>query len=594
MGQLAQAAAGTCYRFRLDDDQKPYPDPASRYQPAGPAGPSEIVDPTTFPWTDHDWRGARLAGQVIYELHVGTFTRAGTWAAAARELPELAHWGITCLEVMPVAEFPGRFGWGYDGVDLFAPTRLYGRPDDFRQFVNEAHAHGLAVILDVVYNHLGPEGDYLKAFSKGYFTDRYKNEWGEALNFDGADAGPVREFFLSNAGYWIDEYHVDGLRLDATQAILDRSPTHILTEIGQHVREQGHGRAMLLIAENEPQETKLVRSVERGGNGLDALWNDDFHHSAMVALTGHNEAYYADYHGSPQELIAAIKYGFLYQGQRSAWEQKRRGSPGFDLPPATFVTFLQNHDQVANTARGQRVHQQTSFGRYRAITALMLLGPGTPMLFQGQEFAASSPFLYFADHNPKLAAQVRQGRLDFLAQFPSIQALVEAGQVDGSTLPDPGSLETFERCKLDLSERERHADVYALHRELLRLRRETPVFAAQRRGGIDGAVLGPEAFVLRYFGDETGNEDRLLVVNLGSDLHLEIVPSPLLAPPEGYAWEACFSTEDPRYGGNGTAPLETDGGWRLPGEAAVVLRPMVAGPDDAPIAPSNPTSSTDR
>jgi maltooligosyltrehalose trehalohydrolase len=594
-GKVPQSAAGTRYRYRLDDDQTLYPDPVSRYQPDGPHGPSEVVDPASFHWTDDDWAGARLAGQVIYELHVGTFTQEGTWIAATRELPELARCGITCLEIMPVAEFPGRFGWGYDGVDLFAPTRLYGRPDDFRHFVNEAHAHGLAVILDVVYNHIGPDGDYLKAFSKRYFTDRYPNEWGEAINFDGPDAGPVRALFLSNAGHWIDEYHLDGLRLDATQAILDNSPTHILAEIGQRVRAQAHGRATILIAENEPQQTKLVRPVERGGFGLDGLWNDDFHHSTIVALTGHNEAYYADYHGTPDELIAAIKYGYLYQGQRSAWEQKRRGTPGLDLPPAAFVTFVQNHDQIANSARGQRVHQLTSPGRYRAITALMLLGPGTPMLFQGQEFAASSPFLFFADHNPKLAAQVRQGRLDFLAQFPSIKALIEAGQVDGATLPDPGNLETFARCKLDLTERERHADVYALHSDLLRLRRETPVFAAQRRRGVDGAALGPEAFVLRFFGDAAADDDHLLVVNLGADLHLEIVPSPLLAPPDGGVWEACFSTEDPRYGGNGTPSLETDDGWHLPGEAAVVLRPVAACSETAASSGSpSPSSSADR
>jgi maltooligosyltrehalose trehalohydrolase len=577
-GTLPQAAVGTRYRYRLDDDAKLYPDPVSRFQPEGPHGLSEIIDPSAFHWTDQDWRGVKLAGQVIYEMHVGTCTREGTWAAAARELPELARCGITCLEMMPVAEFAGRFGWGYDGVDLFAPTRLYGQPDDLRQFVNEAHANGLAVILDVVYNHLGPDGDYLKAFSNAYFTNRYKNEWGEAINFDGPDAGPVREFFIGNAGYWIDEYHIDGLRLDATQAILDASPTHVLTEIGQRIREKASGRATIVVAENEPQQTKLVRPAERGGYGLDALWNDDFHHSAMVALTGHNEAYYGDYHGTPSELIAAIKYGYLYQGQRSTWEKKRRGSPGFDLPPAAFVTFTQNHDQIANSARGRRAHQLTSPGRYRAIAALMLLGPGTPMLFQGQEFGASSPFLFFADHNPELGALVRKGRLESLSQFPTIESLVQAGHVDGGTLPDPGAPETFERCKLDLSERERHANIYALHTDLLRLRRETPAFAAQRRGGVDGTVLGPEAFALRFLGttgdDENAAEDRLLLVNLGRDLHLEIAPSPLLAPPDGMAWEIAFSTEDARYDGCGTGPVETDDGWRLPGQSAIVMHPV--------------------
>ena len=327
---------------------------------------------------------------------------------------------------MPVADFPGRFGWGYDGVNLFAPTRLYGRPDDFRQFVDQAHANGLAVILDVVYNHIGPDGNYLAAFSDAYFTDRYLNEWGEAINFDGPDAGPSREFFIANAGYWIDEYHLDGLRLDATQQMFDSSPTHILTEIGQRVREMARGRATIISSENEPQETKIVRPVEQGGYGLDALWNDDFHHSAMVALTGRNEAYYTDYHGTPQELISAVKYGYLYQGQHYSWQKQRRGTPALDLAPSVFVSFIQNHDQVANTARGERVHTQTSPGRYRAMTALMLLAPATPMLFQGQEIAASAPFLYFCDHDPELASMVKAGRTEFLRQFPSIRSLIDA------------------------------------------------------------------------------------------------------------------------------------------------------------------------
>jgi maltooligosyltrehalose trehalohydrolase len=574
-GQVAEAGAGLRYRYRLDGDETLYPDPASRFQPDGPHGASEVIDPSTFHWTDDAWRGAQIKGQVLYELHVGTFTVEGTWAAAAHKLPELAQLGVTCLEVMPVADFPGRFGWGYDGVNLFAPTRLYGRPDDFRQFVDQAHANGLAVILDVVYNHVGPDGNYLAQFSKAYISERYLNEWGEALNFDGPDAGPVREFFIGNAGYWIDEYHLDGLRLDATQQMFDNSPTHILTEIGQRVREAARGRATIISSENERQETKIVRPVERGGYGLDALWNDDFHHSAMVALTGRNEAYYTDYHGTPQELISAVKYGYLYQGQHYAWQKQRRGTPALDLDPSAFVSFIQNHDQIANTARGERVHAQTSPGRYRAMTALMLLAPATPLLFQGQEFAASAPFLYFCDHTPELASQVQQGRAEFLRQFPSIKTLIDAPSNGGAVLPDPGSLDTFERCKLDWSERERHADVYSLHVDLLRLRREDPAFAATRRGRVDGAVLGPEALVLRFFGSSGGDhgEDRLLIVNLGRDLDPRIVPEPLLAPPEGCVWETALSTDEPRYGGSGVAPVETDEGWHVPGNAAVVLRP---------------------
>ena len=561
-----RARAGLLYRFRLDGGGDLYPDPASRFQPQGPHGPSQIIDPGQFRWTDQSWGGVPLHGQVVYEMHVGTFTREGTFAAAERELPELAAAGITVLEVMPVADFTGRFGWGYDGVDLFAPTHLYGEPDDFRRFVDRAHALGLGVILDVVYNHLGPDGNYLPAFARDYFSTRHHTEWGQAINFDGENSGPVREFFVANAGYWIDEYHLDGLRLDATQSIFDDSPEHILAAVARRVREAGRGRATLLVAENEPQQVKLVRPPEQGGYGLDALWNDDFHHSAMVALTGHNEGYYGEHNGSPQEFLSAAKYGYLFQGQRYSWQRKRRGTPTFGLPPAVFVNFTQNHDQVANSGRGERAHRLTSPGRYRALTALLLLGPGTPMLFQGQEFAASSPFFYFADHKPELARRVRQGRVTFLEQFRSLCA----PDVQ-KCFADPESPRTFERCKLDFAERERHAEAYALTRDLLKLRREDPVFRTQRPGGVDGAVLGPEAFVLRFFGAD--GDDRLLLVNLGTDLHLDPAPEPLLAPPEGKAWEVLWASEDPRYGGHGVPPVETEENWRIPGHAAVALRP---------------------
>src|SRR5207302_8022588 len=306
----------------------------------------------------------------------------GTLAAAQQHLPALAELGVTLVEVMPLADFPGRFGWGYDGVDLFAPTRLYGTPDDLRRFVDAAHAAGLGVILDVVYNHFGPDGNYLREFSDDYFTDRHDNEWGEAINYDGDNAGPVREFMAANAGYWIEEFHFDGLRLDATQQIFDRSNEHILAVIARRVRQAAGGRRTLLVAENEPQEVKLVRPPERGGYGLDMLWNDDYHHSALVVLSGHNEAYYGDYLGTPQEFVSAAKWGYLYQGQRYRWQKKRRGTPTFDLEPDRFVTFTQNHDQVANSGRGLRCAELTGPGRYRALTALLLLGPGTPMLFQ--------------------------------------------------------------------------------------------------------------------------------------------------------------------------------------------------------------------
>jgi maltooligosyltrehalose trehalohydrolase len=566
-GVVETAGDGDLYRFRLDGGNYLYPDPVSRFQPEGPHGPSQIVDPNRFKWTDHDWRGVNLRGQVIYEMHIGTFTREGVWASATRELDELARLGITVLEVMPVADFPGDFGWGYDGVNLFAPTRLYGSPDDFRRFVDRAHALGMGVILDVIYNHLGPDGNYLREFAEDYFTDRYTTEWGVAINFDGENAGPAREYFIANAGYWIDEFHLDGLRLDATQNVYDLSDGHILADIARRVREAARGRSCVIVAENEPQEAILVRPQEQGGYGLDGLWNDDFHHSAMVAMTGRNEAYYTDYLGKPQELISAIKYGYLYQGQWYEWQEMRRGTPSLKLPPATFVTFIQNHDQIANSGRGERCHQLTSPGRYRAMTALLLLAPGTPMLFQGQEFAASSPFLFFADHNPELAKLVRKGRAEFLAQFRSL-ATPEAH----AALDDPGDPQTFNRSKLDLSERERHAEIYEMHRDLLRLRREDTVFSAQRAGGVDGAVIGDDAFALRFFGED--GDDRLLIVNLGADLRLKPAPEPLLAPPEMSEWTILWSSEDPRYGGLGTAPLDNDTGWRIPGHAAVAMRPL--------------------
>jgi maltooligosyltrehalose trehalohydrolase len=559
------AEAGMRYRFRLDRGEIILPDPASRYQPEGPHGPSEIVDPDAFCWTDVGWRGLPREQLVIYEMHVGTFTWEGTWQAASSELASLANLGITCIEIMPIAEFPGRFGWGYDGVNLFAPTRLYGRPDDFHRFVDRAHSFGIAVILDVVYNHFGPDGNSLTFFSESYFTERYENEWGKAINFDGPDAGPVREFFLANAGYWIEEYHLDGLRLDATQQIFDRSEDHILAALVRRVRAAARGRRTFVVGENEVQHAQLLRPPTRGGYGLDALWNDDFHHSAMVALTGHNEAYYTDYRGRSQEFVSAAKYGFLYQGQRYKWQKKARGMPALDLAAECFVVFLQNHDQIANSGTGSRCDRLSSPGILRAMTAYLLLMPGIPMLFQGQEFGASSPFFYFADHEAGLARLVRAGRAASLAQFPT---LATAGMQ--AELVDPGEVTTFHRSVLDFGERERHASVYALHRDLLALRRNDPVLG-YRPCRVDGAVLGDDAWLLRFFAED--GADRLLIINLGRDLHLDPAPEPLLAPVDGHGWEIGWSSESPRYGGAGTAPVYGIENWRLPGNTALVLIP---------------------
>jgi maltooligosyltrehalose trehalohydrolase len=561
-GLLPGAAAGDRYWYRLDGELL-RPDPASRFQPDGPHGPSMIVDPSAFGWTDRGWRGIEADAHAVYEMHIGTFTPEGTWAAAAAELPALADLGITVIEMMPVADFAGRFGWGYDGVDLYAPTRLYGTPDDLRAFVDRAHALGLGVILDVVYNHLGPDGNFLADFSPDYFTAKYKNDWGQALNFEGP--APARDFFVENGAYWIDEFHFDGLRLDATQDIHDASPEHVIATLVRQARDAAPGRTLYVVAENEPQETRLVRPPEAGGYRVDALWNDDFHHTALVALTGRREAYYLDYQGSVQELISCAKYGYLYQGQWYGWQKQRRGTPALDLMPHAFVAYLENHDQIANTAFGRRLHQLSSAARLRALTAVLLLGPETPMLFQGQEFAASSPFLFFADHKVELREPINQGRREFLSQFPSVNDPEVL-----SLLPLPVQQDTYERCKLDPSERSRHGEWLALHRDLLRMRRSDPVIRRAGASRPDGAVIAPGAFVLRYCGGEAG--DRLLLVNLACDLDLRPVPEPLLAPPRDSRWEVAFSSESPRYGGNGTAPVRPHSHLHIPGESAMLLR----------------------
>jgi len=566
---------GALYRYLLDDDPQPYPDPASRFQPQGPHGPSQVIDPSLFDWTDTHWSGIEPYGQVIYEMHIGTFTHEGSWLAAAKELPELAALGVTVLEIMPVADFPGRFGWGYDGVNWFAPTRLYGIPDEFRYFVNQAHSLGLGVILDVVYNHLGPDGNYLSKFSSNYFSTRYKCDWGDPLNFDGPNSGAVRDYVLANTAYWIKEFHLDGLRIDATQQIFDSSSEHIIASIVQTARDAAAPRLTYVIAENEPQEAKIFFPFERGGFGVDALWNDDFHHTAMVAMTGRADAYYTDYRGFAQEFISTLKRGFLYQGQYYTWQEKGRGTPVLNIPPAKFINFIQNHDQIANSGSGKRVHLMTSPNRYRALTALFLLAPQTPMLFQGQEFAATSPFFYFADHKEEIAYLVAQGRSQFLAQFralatPEMQA----------RLPDPRDPITFTQSKLDLNERNINQEAYALHCDLLKLRRNDPVFqACQQNSRIDGAVLSPDALVIRFFGENPG-DDRLLLVNLSRDLRLVPAPEPLLAPPKDCVWDAVWASESPRYGGMGLPPWPKQGNWYLQGESAVVLNPITQSKQD--------------
>ncbi|HWA77299.1 MAG TPA: malto-oligosyltrehalose trehalohydrolase [Polyangiaceae bacterium] len=564
---------GALYGFQLDSDEASYPDPASRFQPEGPHGPSQIVEPHAFRWHDQEFKGFRRGPHAIYECHVGTFTKAGTYCAATEQLSELAELGITLLELMPLGDFPGRFGWGYDGVNLFAPTRLYGTPDELRTLVDRAHALGMCVILDVVYNHVGPIGNYLGQFSRDYVSRRHKSEWGDPINFDGENAGPVREFFVQNARYWIEEFHFDGLRLDATQSIIDCSPEHVIGELTQAARDAGEalGKQIFVVSENEPQQSSLVRPRAAGGQGNDALWNDDFHHSAHVALTGQREAYYSDYRGTAQELLSGLKWGYLFQGQHYFWQQQCRGEPALDLGASAFVTYLQNHDQVANSATGARAHTLSDAGTLRALTALLLLSPPTPMLFQGQEFAASAPFLFFADlEDPERAKQVNESRAEFLAQFPSIaDEQVRARLVD---IADPA---TFERCKLDLAERVTHSAVYTFHRDLLSLRKRDPAFSACDARSMHGAVLGERTLVLRFF---CAQGDRLLICNLADDLDLKPAPEPLLAPPSGCGWAKLLSTDDPRYGGTGAGQVWKDGVWHLPARSTQVLEARATPP----------------
>jgi maltooligosyltrehalose trehalohydrolase len=556
--------AGARYQYRLDGEL--CPDPASRFQPDGPEAASQVVDFSQYPWIAPLSSGIDLTGQVVYEMHVGTFTPEGTWGAAAEHLSELARIGITTIEVMPVSEFPGRFGWGYDGVFPYAPTRLYGSPDDFRAFVDRAHQLGLAVILDVVYNHFGPDGCVFRRFAPQYFAEHYANEWGDGLNFDGPCSAPVREYFSSNAAYWISEFRLDGLRLDATQSIHDlNSPEHVIALIGRQARAAAAGRRIMLVAENETQQTNLVRPLNEGGYGLDALWNDDFHHSAVVALTAHREAYYTDHWGAPQEFISAAKYGYLFQGQRYAWQKQGRGSSTRGLQPPVFVNFIENHDQVANSGDGSRLHTRSAPGKYRAMTALFMLLPGTPMLFQGQEFGATTPFLYFADHKADLAVAVQRGRAEFVGQFPSLgSAQMQA------TLPAPHDPATFERCKLNRGE-SRPAQV-RLFSDLIALRRTEAAFRQQRAGAVDGAVLGPDVFVLRYATERPADE-RLLVINFGLDVVAPAFPEPLLAPPAaGMRWAIAWSSESPEYGGLGSPDVVDANGWQIPGHSATVLK----------------------
>jgi maltooligosyltrehalose trehalohydrolase len=559
---LLHGTSGSRYGFLLGDDPQAYPDPASRFQPDGPHGLSEVVDPHAYQWTDGDWRGVDADDPVFYEMHLGTFTAEGTAAAALGHLESLAEMGITVLQVMPLAEFPGRFGWGYDGVSLFAPSRLYGRPDDFRRLVDHAHALGLAVILDVVYNHVGPDGNYLRCFARDYFSDRYENEWGDALNFDGPQSGPVREWVLANVEYWVREFHLDGFRLDATQQIFDASRDHLLAAIVRTARASAEGRRVIVSAENEPQHARLVQPEASGGYGLDAIYNEDFHHSARLALVGTHEAYFTDYRGVPSEWLACARFGALYQGQHYAWQQQSRGTPVLRLPASAFVAFLENHDQIANTDSGRRLVDLARPSDLRAMTGLLLLQPSHPMLFQGQEFGSRAPFVYFADHEPPLCDAVAKGRRDFLGQFMRLRAPeVFAHQ------PAPHEERAWRQSQLRRAPDDpAQAAWRSLVTDLLRLRRARPRLRGARV--LDGAAPDDRLLVLRYFGDE--DLDWLLLLNRGPDRDVASLSEPLIAPPAGRTWQQRWSSESPSYGGQGTMAWSR-GSWPLPGHSLTVL-----------------------
>jgi maltooligosyltrehalose trehalohydrolase len=530
---------GTRYRFVIEPvldspaggDPVALPDPASRWQPEGVHGPSAVVDPR-FQWGDADWRGVPQSEWILYEVHIGTFTEAGTFDAAIEQLDRLVELGVTAVEVMPVAQFPGTRNWGYDGVDLFAVQESYGGLQGFRRFVDACHRRGLAVVLDVVYNHLGPEGNVLGRFGP-YFSTSYRTPWGPAINFDGGGSDEVRRFFIDNALMWLGELHVDGLRLDAVHGIVDASPRPFLTQLAQAVRRLGERSwPRVLIAESDANDPKLVRPPERGGHGLDGVWADDFHHALHVALTGEAKGYYCDY--QDRRLLAlALERGFAYAGQYSKHRNRSHGAPADDLPAEAFVVCAQNHDQIGNRAFGERLCTLVEPEALRLAAGLLLCSAHTPLLFMGEEYGERRPFLYFTSHgDPALVEAVRSGRKHEFASFEWSE-----------DPPDPQAVETFERSRIDSRVREmpRHAGLEAWHRRLIALRKEAAFVRARRVVRctlIDGATL---SMVLG------APVEIVVVANLDPrprDARVQLPPG---------SWAALLDSEDAAFGGRGRA-----------------------------------------
>jgi malto-oligosyltrehalose trehalohydrolase len=490
---VADATPGTGYRYRLSNSQA-VPDPASRYSPHDVHGASVVVDPEAYDWRDERWRGRPWHETVIYEVHVGTATAEGTYAALERRLHDLAALGVTAIELMPLSDFPGTRNWGYDGVLPYAPDASYGTPDDLKRFIDAAHARDLMVFVDVVYNHFGPEGNYLSLYAPRFFTERHHTPWGAAINYDDADAWTVREFFIHNALYWLDEFHVDGLRFDAVHAIADDTPHHVLHELAERVRSgPGRERHVHLVLENDENRADLLQRAPDGSpRWYDAQWNDDWHHVFHVLLTGERDGYYSDYADhTTQQLARCLAEGYAYQGERSQHRGgKARGQPSAGLPPAAFVSFLQNHDQIGNRAHGERIVSLADTAALRAAVCGLLLSPQIPLLFMGEEFGADTPFLFFCDFHGELASAVREGRRNEFAGFAAFQS-----EEARARIPDPGAATTFEFSKLPGQTEARHRDWLALYIRLLKLRRQhiVPLVGKMRGHSGHASVHGPGA-----------------------------------------------------------------------------------------------------
>ncbi|MCG6924297.1 MAG: malto-oligosyltrehalose trehalohydrolase [Acidobacteria bacterium] len=538
--------AGALYRYRLDGTG-PFPDPASRSQPGGVHGPSRVVNPGAFQWGVEEWPVPTLEELVLYELHVGTFTPPGTFAAAAERLEDLRELGVTAVELMPLAEFPGQRNWGYDGVDLFAPARVYGTPDDLRRLVDRAHALGLAMILDVVYNHVGPAGSYLDRFSSRYFSSSRRTPWGPAFNLDGEGSGPVRELLIENARHWIHEYRFDGLRFDACRTLVDHSPRHLLAEMQARVRESAAPRAVLMIAEDSRNLVEVVQPEAEGGWGLDAVWADDLHHQLRVSLAGDRGGYYRDFSGSLEDTARTLGDGWFFQGQVSEHFGGPRGTDPWPVAPRHFVVYLQNHDQIGNRAVGERLHHQVDAAAWRAVSVLLLLAPETPLLFMGQEWGASSPFLFFTDHDEPLGRQVGEGRKRELRDFAAYREAAIGGHV-----PDPQAETTFTRSRLGWPERGRepHASLLRLYRAALALRRERGLGRLERR---DYRVTG-EGGELVLEAKPPGSDPILVVVRLGGAGVLEPEDEDATSPGRARGWRVLLSTEQAEFAGDPRPP----------------------------------------